>query len=319
MVELKAKPLPIILLGVLLLAAAYRVWDFRGSSINQSNSSNSSSDGGGGSENSANAKTEGPASSSNLLDFYGEAGMDGLKIAWSHGTNSKEKLETALKDSSIHMIEADVRMKDKEIVMAHGTSDLASSEVTLQDWLKNFKSVTNKGIKLDIKTSDAVRPAMTVLKECKSYLNLPVFVNADIIRGPNGEAPTVEATKFFETVENIFPDVTLSIGWTTGYKSVGENSGYSKAMIDEMLELCRGKTQPITFPVRASLLKGSLDELQRLLAKVQRSSLTIWHYPTDDVDLTVLAALRNNVSKDRVFYDLPSDIVKEFVAMTLGK
>lgn len=96
MVEFKARPLPLILVGVLLLAAAYRVWYFGAPSINSSTISNIPSDEGGGNAKSANEKIV-PSSSSNLLDFFDEAGMDGLKITWSHGANSKGKLETVLK------------------------------------------------------------------------------------------------------------------------------------------------------------------------------------------------------------------------------
>lgn len=96
MVEIKAKPLPLILLGVLLLAAVYRVWHFSEFKINPNNISNNSSDAGGGNEYSATEKTR-PSSSSNLLEYFNQASMDGLKITWSHGTNSKEKLETVLK------------------------------------------------------------------------------------------------------------------------------------------------------------------------------------------------------------------------------
>lgn len=64
--------------------------------------------------------------------------------------------------------------------------------------------------------SDAVQPTMTTLREFKPYLNIPILVNADILKGPNGENPTVQAAEFFKTIENIFPEVTLSVGWTTG-------------------------------------------------------------------------------------------------------
>lgn len=41
------------------------------------------------------------------------------------------------------MIEADIRLKDNQIVMAHDASDLASSDMILQDWLKNVGHIDN--------------------------------------------------------------------------------------------------------------------------------------------------------------------------------
>lgn len=64
---------------------------------------------------------------------------------------------------------------------------------------------------------EAVRPSLELLERVKQDLRRPVWVNADILPGPNGNNAVVAAKEFLDTVTSFFPDVTLSLGWTTGW------------------------------------------------------------------------------------------------------
>ncbi|KAJ6669866.1 hypothetical protein lerEdw1_000415 [Lerista edwardsae] len=205
--------------------------------------------------------------------------------------------------SAAHMVEADVLLGEGEgsgePIMAHPPE--TNSDNTLKEWLNEMKH-TNKGIKLDFKSLAAVNPSMKILREIT--LKRPVWINADILPGPNGSNCVVDAKKFVGTVISFFPDVTLSLGWTTGWTNQKCNKGYSSAMVQEMAAICRDLTQPITFPVRAALVRQSISELMWLLQQSDRYTLTIWTGKDDEYSVEDLLFIRDSFDKSRVFYDI---------------
>ncbi|XP_048786439.1 protein FAM151B isoform X2 [Lagopus muta] len=146
------------------------------------------------------------------------AARDGAQIRWWHAANSRRRAREAAR-STVHMVEGDVLLRggrggDGDPIMAHPPE--TDSDITLQEWLEEMVS-TDKGIKLDFKSLDAVRPSLELLQLVKPCLERPVWLNADILPGPNGISPVVDAKGFLDTVTSFFPDVTLSLGWTTGW------------------------------------------------------------------------------------------------------
>uniref|UniRef100_A0ACB8EQ63 Uncharacterized protein n=2 Tax=Sphaerodactylus townsendi TaxID=933632 RepID=A0ACB8EQ63_9SAUR len=214
-------------------------------------------------------------------------------------------------ESTAHMIEADVLLCGEdgrgEPIMAHPPE--TNSDNTLEEWLKEVKN-TSKGIKLDFKSLESVNPSMKLLENIK--LNKPVWINADILPGPNGSSCTVDAKGFLDTVTSFFPNVTLSLGWTTGWINLKCNKGYSSAMMQEMATICRDLTQPITFPVRAALVRQSISELQWLLQQSNRYTLTIWTGKCDSYSIEDLLFIRNCFDKTRIFYDILEPQKSEF-------
>ncbi|XP_063819981.1 protein FAM151B isoform X3 [Pseudophryne corroboree] len=197
--------------------------------------------------------------SDNILDYFLSKGLikakDGSEIVWDHAVNSQEKLREALQ-SDVHMIEADVLLRgsaDREPIMAHPPE--TDSDITLKDWLAAV-SASNKGIKLDFKrwwtfipwdrcsflktnTSvclDAVSPSMKILDTMKNKIEQPVWINADILAGPGGIAKAVDAGEFMQMVTSSFPDVTLSLGWTTGWHPQ-KNNKVTRIHHDHVIQL----------------------------------------------------------------------------------
>ncbi|KAM4708020.1 protein FAM151B isoform 1-T2 [Discoglossus pictus] len=245
--------------------------------------------------------------SENILGHFVNKKMikkkDGADIIWIHAANSKSVLKEAIQ-SNAHMIEADVLLRGsghKEPIMAHPPQ--TDSDITLEEWLTDV-STTNKGIKLDFKSLEAVRPSMQILERIKTNIRQPVWINADILPGPGGKNKAVDAKEFLQTVTSFFPDVTLSLGWTTGWFPDKNNEGYSWEMVKEMEDICKVLNQPVTFPVRAALVRKSWDQLHWLLQTSDRYSLTIWAGKDDIYPLEDLLYIRNNSEKDRVFYDV---------------
>ncbi|ETE66137.1 hypothetical protein L345_08084, partial [Ophiophagus hannah] len=73
----------------------------------------------------------------------------------------------------------------------------------------------------------------------------------------------------------------------------------SLAMVQEMAELCRDCTQPITFAVRADLVCRSKSELLWLLQQSNRYTLTIWTGKDDEYSVDDLLFIRRSFDKCR--------------------
>ncbi|XP_066472899.1 protein FAM151B [Tiliqua scincoides] len=244
--------------------------------------------------------------SENILDYFLNIKQietrDGAEIIWYHRANNKSQMTEAIQ-SAAHMIEADVILCEGEgggkPIMAHPPE--TNSDNTLKEWLNEMKH-TSKGIKLDFKSLAAVNPSMKILAEIN--LKQPVWINADILPGPNGSNCVVDGKNFLGTVTSFFPDVTLSLGWTTEWINLKCNKGYSLAMVQEMAAVCRDLIQPVTFPVRAALVRQSISELTWLLQQSNRYTLTIWTGKHDEYSVEDLLFIRDSFDKSKVFYDI---------------
>ncbi|XP_077860433.1 protein FAM151B isoform X3 [Macaca mulatta] len=222
------------------------------------------------------ASAGGPGSwSENILEYFLRNSQitaeDGAEITWYHAANHKAQMNEALK-STAHMIEADVLLpsdgsEHSQPIMAHPPE--TNSDNTLQEWLTEVTK-SNKGIKLDFKSLAAVEPSMMLLENVKRHLKRPVWINADILPGPNGNSKVIDAKPFLDTVTFFFPDVTFSLGWTTGWHPEKVNEGYSWTMVKEMEYICNELSQPVTFPVRAALVRQSCSQLLWLLKQSSR-------------------------------------------------
>ena len=201
-----------------------------------------------------------------------------------------------------------------EPIMAHPPH--ITSDITLAQWLDDvIENDQHKGIKLDFKYTEALGPALKLLRERKDKFQQPVWINADVFVGPNstGESLTVNASEFKRIVLEYFPECTLSLGWKTGSTNDFEKDEvYTQEMIDHAIEYTRDLQQPITFAIRAAMLRKSWDVLQGLLNESRRFTLTVWSAKTDIVDPDELVYVWKTSEIDRVYYDLPETLMAHF-------
>lgn len=223
------------------------------------------------------------------------------------------------------MLEADVQMRhnksDTEPIMAHPPA--FDSNLTLAQFLERV-SKTEKGIKLDFKSIMAVEPSLKILKNVSDskVLKIPIWLNADILKGPcfDKERTPVDAVQFIDLCTKYFPSAVLSIGWTTGNDMTDAKNMYTWENVIEMAKLVHKITQPVTFPVRAALVKRSLTQLLWLIDISSNLTLTIWSSEKDNVNAADLVELRKSVyNKKNVYYDLPKSQAEEFTKALKGK
>jgi len=264
----------------------------------------------------ASARELRPATLSSLLAQFGLTSP--LELVWSHATNSHALLNEALDGGKVHMMEADILMGRHESrdalnvpvpIMAHPpaiSSDLSFVEFTRAVREHHAKGGRRVGVKLDFKDPLAVAPVLQNLTSEGLGVDSPVWVNADIWRGPGGMQPKFNAMEFLEACRKYCPHASLSVGWTTGPGGLHGvpgaligTAGYRPKHIDLALRDLRAagilpeegdssvvsstngknETPLITFPVSVIYTRLSArrkDTFDRLLAASEGCTLTLW-------------------------------------------
>ncbi|XP_076046295.1 protein FAM151B isoform X2 [Oratosquilla oratoria] len=262
-----------------------------------------------------------------VIEFFPDLSADVSNVTWAHACNSRDKLREAIQDHKIMMLEADVSEgrvvgeTDTHMpIMAH--PPYVTSQLSLAMWIdeviKANEEGKQKGVKLDFKDLSIVELSMETLTNRSHLISFPLWLNADILRGPvEISRPPLNPDKFLTLCSMAFPTATLSVGWTTKYVSANDPRGaYTQEMMKEMCDVLERNNiaQPITFPIRAAFVNNSLDTLEWLAYQVPDSTITVWSAETDSVDMQGLVALRNNIGHDVVYYDLPEEQQKAFEA-----
>ncbi|XP_066548209.1 protein FAM151A [Amia ocellicauda] len=258
-----------------------------------------------------------------MLDYLLHLGYidkkDGLQVSWYHSANKKHEMEQALQSDAM-VLEADVNLEGYNTanqtsipVMAHPPA--IYSDNTLQQWLEAVLK-SKKGIKLDFKSLEAVGPSLDILinQVSKSGKNRPVWLNADILHGPNvpGLVPVVNATRFVYLIQEKFPNATISPGWKAVYLSLFPNKTYTRAMVEEMYEIIKNIPQKVTFPVRAVMCKLAWPHFSWLLKQSPSYSLTLWQGKDDPVSVDNLLFIRDNSLPEQIYYDIYEPVLSQF-------
>ncbi|XP_073347498.1 protein FAM151A [Pagrus major] len=261
-----------------------------------------------------------------MLDYLMQSGdiseRDGLLATWFHRANSKEEMNKAL-TSDVMILEADVTLEGygtanvKPIpIMAHPPD--VYSDNTLDQWLDAVLA-SRKGIKLDFKSLESVNQSLVLLSEKNSSrgINRPVWLNADIILGPNVPdfLPPINGTRFLQLVQESFPDVTLSLGWKVAYLPPILIQTYTRQMVEEMYDMIKDVPQKVTLPLHALLACSGWQHISWLLSQSSRFSLTLWQgsiHPT----VSDLLFIRDNSHPARVYYDIYEPTLSQFKQAT---
>uniref|UniRef100_A0A3B3YP73 Uncharacterized protein n=1 Tax=Poecilia mexicana TaxID=48701 RepID=A0A3B3YP73_9TELE len=189
-------------------------------------------------------------------------GSDAVQLKWSHAVNSRNALAQALSGPS-HMIEADVIMRahdPMEPIMAHPPD--TDSDITLKEWLEKVK-MNSKGIKLDFKSLEAVSPSLALLEDLLAEPDRPLWINADVLSGPNGWTAPVDFQAFLSLVSGLPAQTVLSLGWTTGWTVGTNNPGEVSRTLCVSLSTVHRRVQEMGYRYRIPQVKPLLNQKQR--------------------------------------------------------
>jgi len=267
------------------------------------------------------------SSDADVLDYFKISERRAITVTWDHAVNSRAHLEKALADEGIMMLEADIRLfgegtvdqdRSQQLpVMAH--DPVTYYDITFEEWIRKvMDSDQRKGVKLDFKSTEGFIAALKLLKEMKDRISFPVWINADMLPGPNADKEcNIEAKIFFDEINRNFSQCTVSPGWITGANTLrGNEKGYTENMIQDMLEAVKNLKTHVSFPIRASYVKSSTDQLKRLLATSERYSLTIWHSDyTENLEVVHLAEAYHVFPKHQIFFDIPKPLMDKLKSL----
>ncbi|XP_050702468.1 protein FAM151B-like [Eriocheir sinensis] len=269
-------------------------------------------------------------------DFFPEVRDDLTEVTWAHRVNSQAELEAMLKDDKIMMLEADVlsgKLRDSEEKAKEGEREGESStspimahppekesDLTVAMWLDQVIQANQggkrKGIKLDFKELSVVKESLEELVKRKEEMTFPIWLNADILPGPSSRNTPVPSTDFLTTCAELFPQATLSLGWTTfvAPNSPAVESGYSREHFEAMVQALdtHAITQPVTFPIRAAFVPHSIENLEWLLENTPDSTVTIWSSPQDPFDPEAIKTLVDILGHNAVYLDLPETQMTQY-------
>ena len=108
------------------------------------------------------------------------------------------------------------------------------------------------GVHLHMAVPTALRPSLATLANLSAlgHLLRPVWVGATISHGSFVAPGYVTGRELLAAVAEVFPHVTVAPGWPE--EVLG--SGYREQLVTDMLELCQGLWQPVSFQLQAGPL-----------------------------------------------------------------
>lgn len=211
-------------------------------------------------------------------------GVDARGVRWAHAVNSRAELAAALANPAVHMLEADLLMSrpperassssgasPSEVLMCHPPareSDLGFEDF-MSDVITALREGRRVGIKLDFKEIECVAPCLDLLRATGfggsdpsgEFRAVPLWLNADVVRGPGGREP-IAGADFVSKCVAACPNATLSLGWThTGTPVLG----YTTDMANEMRELVEPLRCGVTLAASAAHLFASANPARAVL------------------------------------------------------
>ncbi|GMT09747.1 hypothetical protein PFISCL1PPCAC_1044, partial [Pristionchus fissidentatus] len=256
-----------------------------------------------------------------VVDFWkNETLGDGLNLRVAHGVNSWPALVEQLQEPFLNksmLLEGDVFLQNHRrprhrAIPVMSPSARAADRMTFKEWLREVASL-RKAIKINFRSTDVVHPVLEYLHAAQfdptsPVLDYPLILHADVFRSPKSMESAVDPSVFVSNTENLFPDATLSLGWTkqANFSLVDEKyKRISWRQLMHILEYVARLDQPVMLSVRLTVAANSKDQLLWLLGMDKQVSLLIWSDEHDEVsDWSPIFSLRRLATKNRVLYDL---------------
>ncbi|KAF7468085.1 hypothetical protein GHT09_000173 [Marmota monax] len=188
-----------------------------------------------------------------------------------------------------------------------------SAALTLESCLLQLATRPGRwGLHVHIVEPAALRPSLAILAHLSAlgHLPRPVWVGATISYGSFVVPGHTAGKEFLKAVAEVFPHVTVAPSWPE--EMLG--SGYGERLLMDMLELCQGLWQPVSFQLQAGPLDQSMvGAVARLLAASPRATVTVQHSPTGSSCTAVWAGLlaASGVDRTRVYCRPPQGYHKD--------
>ncbi|KAI4582785.1 hypothetical protein MJG53_007998 [Ovis ammon polii x Ovis aries] len=171
------------------------------------------------------------------------------------------------------------------------------------------------GLHLHITELTTPQPSLATLATlcALGHLSRPVGVGTTASHRSFMVPGSVAGRELLTAVAEVFPHVTVAPGWP---KEV-LGSGHGEQLLTDMLELCQGLWQPVSFQLQVGPLGQSpAGVMVRLLAASPWATVTVEHSPGQGHYASMWAVLlaARAVEKTRVYYRLPQSYCQDLQA-----
>ncbi|KHN74751.1 Uncharacterized protein Tcan_14717 [Toxocara canis] len=239
---------------------------------------------------------------------------DNGNVIVAHGINSWPALLEQLNEPILErsaVIEGDVLLykqrkhRNRAIPLMSAPSKVAD-RITFKEWLREVAKL-RKVIKINVRSTEAVRPVLQYLFAASDEITSPVVLHANVFRSPRSIEPTVDASEFVDGAKKYFPEATLSIGWTRN--NISEMALPQRRIgwreLFQVLALIKDVEQSIMISTRLAIAAQSAEELSFVLGVRPTISVLVWSEETDTIDSwTSLIELRSGPHAKRLIFDL---------------
>ena len=148
----------------------------------------------------------------------------------------------------------------------------------------------------------------------------PVWLHADILQGPHGFKPRVDKTRYFKHIKRLFPECTISLGWTTGTHTDLSLSGYSWDGVLDMYHAVMDAEvqQPIVISVRSSLIRNSVPQIKWLTDNL-KASVFIWQEEAERTAAEDLMHIAYRFAPEKSYWDIHNKDLSAYLKKNRNK
>ncbi|XP_071982864.1 protein FAM151A isoform X2 [Engystomops pustulosus] len=200
---------------------------------------------------------------------------DGISVKWFDAEGNVSTVRSLLANN-FGMLTLQVEVQPESPPAPVVIFTKSSASFPLEDLLKLIPDSNNPwGVLLKPKDPVSLNETLHVLKRLheQELLYLPVWVAMDVSYGSFRTAGYIRGEDFIDSIRDIFSGVTMAPGWPS--ERLG--AGYTEAMVQDMLRLCRGVWQEVSFQLRAVPLGKAWLSTMNLMKASPMYSLTVEH------------------------------------------
>uniref|UniRef100_A0A158P6Q8 DUF5641 domain-containing protein n=1 Tax=Angiostrongylus cantonensis TaxID=6313 RepID=A0A158P6Q8_ANGCA len=226
-----------------------------------------------------------------VVDFWkNETLGDGFNIRVAHGVNKPFLNKSMLIEGDVFLHTA--RRPRHRAIPVMRTEARTADRITFKEWLREVANL-RKAIKINFRSTEVIHPVLQYLYASQvdplaPALQYPVILHANVFRSPSSAENTVDASAFVDRARRLFPDATISLGWTKQSNFTMLNPKYKRLVF-----------------IMQRNASNSKDQLLWLLGMEKAVSLLIWSDQDDeDIDWSSVVDIRRMATKNRVLYDL---------------
>ncbi|XP_023671674.2 protein FAM151A [Paramormyrops kingsleyae] len=239
-----------------------------------------------------------------LIDYFKPPNKDGVNIQWNR-VSDRTSLLSVLGGQPGGMLIIPVGSKpghSDDILVGDSTPQLP-----LQEFLGMvLASPKPWGLFLQIPSQTLLAPTLALLNEAfdNDQLRHPIWINMNLSHGTFQTPGYIDGQEFLNTINRVFPYVTLAPSWPREALALG----YTSVLVEDMMALLGGAWQDVALQVLAVPLGRSYPGRQALLQAQPRMALTVHHSPEEGSYhsgyLGLMSARGGNIQ--RTFYSMPS-------------